>query len=67
MITINVNITIQIPEVQTVLRLPTPPAKQSAPKEEDGTEYLQHRLRIATKIEQLFGSEAATQYLAGTI
>ncbi|MNJ02820.1 hypothetical protein D3C73_1629140 [compost metagenome] len=66
-ININVSITVQIPEVIVRLpTLPTPaPTKQS--KEEDGFEYIQHRMRIYNKIKLMFGSEAATQYLAGAL
>jgi hypothetical protein len=67
MITINVNITVQIPEVETVPGLPTTPAKQPAPKEEIEFEYMQHRLRIADKIKRMFGSDAANHYLAQAI
>lgn len=64
-LTINLNITVQIPEVE-VQTVATQPAKQSAP-EQEGFEYMQHRMRIASKIKRLFGSEAATQYLSGTL
>lgn len=67
-ININVNITVQQPEVQTIVRLPAAtPVATDAPKEETAFEYMQHRQRIFDKIKRLFGNDAANQYLAGTI
>lgn len=66
-ITINLNITIQPPEAQTIIRLPATPVATEASKEDTGYEYMQHRQRMYDKIKRLFGHEAAIEYLAGTV
>lgn len=66
-ININVNITVQQPEVQTIIRLPATTVATKALREHNAFEYIQHRQRIYDKIKRLFGNDAANQYLAGTI
>lgn len=53
-ITINVNITIQPPEVQTIIRLPATPVATEASKEDTGFEYMQHRQRMYDKNQTCF-------------
>jgi hypothetical protein len=64
---VTININIQLPEVQTIIRLPATPVAIKAPREETEFQYMQHRQRMYDKIKRLFGNDAAIQYLAGTI
>lgn len=66
-ININVNITVQQPEVQTFIRLPATTVETRAPREDNAFEYMQHRQRMYEKIKRLFGHDAGLQYLAGTV
>jgi len=62
-ININVNITIQPPEVQTIIRLPSTTVETKS-REDNAFEYMQHRQRMYDKIKRLFGNDAAIHYLA---
>ncbi|TPG85119.1 hypothetical protein [Pseudomonas mandelii] len=66
-ITINVSITVQQPEVQTIIRLPATTVETKAPREQTGFEYMQHRQRMYDKIKRLFGNDAALHYLANAL